>query len=145
MVSINNDDTKLQCIHNQRACFANWTHRPSAIEECDRCGMKSYHGYLYKCYGCETLYCMVCIPEDPVFIFEYGDFIAIFCDVPCKKRYMDETHPELVDCDECHMMWPSLQYEKMCKECINGVCSKCRTRIQQGKYVHKHLDWEDPT
>jgi hypothetical protein len=58
---------------------------------------------------------------------------------------MSSKHPQLNDCDECHMMWPSKEYKKICKECLNGVCDKCRKRISKGMIKHKHLDWEDPT
>ena len=143
--SINTDFNRLQAIHNQRNNYANWTHKPTAIEECERCGLRNYHSYLYKCYGCEVLYCMTCIPEDPVYVIDYGDFIPIFCDVVCKNIYMKAKHPELTDCDECHMMWPENEYKKKCSDCRNGVCEKCTSAISDGKFQHTHLDWEDPT
>ena len=143
--SLNNDDVRLVAIHNQRANYANWTHIPNAIEECERCGMRNPHSYLYKCYGCETLYCLTCVSFDPIFVLEYAEYVAIFCETDCKKRYMSREHPDLNDCDECHMMWPLKEYKKLCKECLNGVCEKCTEKISQGTINHKHLDWEDPT
>jgi hypothetical protein len=143
--SVNTDETKLHAIHYQRSNYANSTKLPSAIDECERCGMRNYHGTLYKCYGCDIVYCIFCVGLDPIFVFEYGEFIAIFCEVNCKDKYMRMTHPDMKDCDECHMMWPKGEYTKICEECMNGVCSKCKKRIEAKEFDHKHLDWEDPT
>jgi hypothetical protein len=143
--SINTDDTKLQAIHYQRSNYTYWTKLPLAIDECERCGLRNYHGTLYKCYNCDIVHCLICVGIDPIFVIEYGDFIPIFCETECKDRYMKQEHAGLSDCDECHMMWPSDEYKKRCQKCLNGVCSKCTKRIDQGEFHHTHLDWEDPT
>ena len=83
--SLNNDDVRLIAIHNQRANYANWTHNPNAVQECQRCGMRCYHSYLFKCYGCEILYCIT-YKSRPIFSLEYADYVAIFCETDCKKR-----------------------------------------------------------
>ena len=143
--SINTDEKKLQAIHYQRSNYACWTKMPSAIGECERCGMRNYHGTLYKCYRCDIVHCLFCVGQDPIFVLEYGEFIPIFCEINCKENHMKKNHPDLTDCDECHMMWPSKEYTKKCKDCLNGVCSKCSERIYRGDFNHTHLDWMDPT
>jgi hypothetical protein len=143
--SVNTDETKLHAIHYQRFNYANSTKMPSAIDECERCGMRNYHGTMYKCYACDIVHCLFCVAIDPIFIFEHGEFVAIFCEVNCKDRYMRTTHADLKDCDECHMMWEKDEYSKICANCLNGVCNKCKVRIDDGKFTHTHLEWEDPT
>jgi hypothetical protein len=147
MAFANSKLDQLVNIHHQRPNYAYWSKTPTAINECQRCGMKNYHSYLFRCYGCNILYCCTCTADDPVFLFEYGDFIPIFCEVECKERYMRKHHDSLSDCDECHMMWPKFQYKnsKICDECVNGVCDKCRDKIEKAKITHSHLDWEDRT
>jgi hypothetical protein len=139
---LNSNHHKLECIHNQRANYANFTHTPTAITECNRCGMKNYDGTLYECYGCRYTYCIFCVPQDPVFVIDFADFIPIFCDVICKDIYMRKVHPTKKDCDECHMIWDKSEYERKCSECRNGICKKCGDRYKEED--HKHLDWENP-
>jgi hypothetical protein len=124
----------------------NWSKTPADIDECERCSMRNRHSQLYKCYGCDIIYCLFCIADDPVFVFEYFDFVAIFCEIECKRLYMRRHHPHLKDCEECHMMWPTDHYkDKECRKCVNGVCKKCKAKIDDGDLTHLHLDWEDRT
>ena len=143
MNSVNTNFNCLQTVVYQRSNFANWTKSPREYEDCERCGSYNYHAYLYRCYGCDVLHCSGCIAPDPVFIYEFGDFISIFCCVECKNHYVKDKHKEFLDCEECHVIWEASQFKKICEKCENGVCMGCYIKIDQEKMTHTHLDWED--
>jgi hypothetical protein len=143
MESVNTNSNTLQAVIYQRTNYANWTKSPTEFDDCERCGYMNYHSYLYRCFGCDVLHCTLCIAPDPVFVYEFGDFISIFCCVECKNKHMNDKHPALKDCEECHMMFPSAQFQKLCEKCVNGVCRKCTKKIAHGDMLHTHLEWED--
>jgi hypothetical protein len=143
MESVNTDLNCNQAVVYQRTNVANWTKSPTEFDDCERCGFMNYHAYLFRCYRCDVLHCTGCIAPDPVFIYEFGDFISKFCCVECKNQHMKDKHPALTDCEECHMMFPSSQFHKICEKCVNGICRKCTIKIADDQMLHTHLDWED--
>jgi hypothetical protein len=130
-------------IHLQRIVLASLSKEPTMLDVCQRCERTNNHAQLYKCYGCDVVYCMGCTSIDPVFVFEYGGYTATFCGWLCKHKYMTKHHKLMKDCDECHVICPSYDCEeKICSECMNGVCRRCKKRIEEGKVKHSHLDWD---
>jgi hypothetical protein len=143
MATVNTDFEKLVAVHYQRTNYANWTKSPTFFDQCERCGSVNYHCYLYRCFGCDVLHCLDCIAQDAIYLHEFGEFISIFCEVKCKNNYMSVFHKDFTDCDECHLMWPSSEFRKMCEECLNGVCNKCAEKINEDLVTHTHLQWKD--